>query len=778
MGTFRSFGFLSLAGLFTLFRIWQGFGDFEKQQSVFSGPVSGVFQARILEEPEVIFPHENGRHDVGRLQGFYQPFVREARAVCEMTAWNGKPLPPVKARITFRLAPEDFQPILSYGDLVEFRGKLLAPPPVMNPGQFDYAHFLKTKNVAYVSYAAPGKWRRLGPAANGGNFLIRWSSFLRRWTEESIYGFLPFPENALLAGLLLGERGPLPGGMVETFMVTGTVHILAVSGMMTAFIAGILFLALRAFQVPRKWAAGLSVVGVIFFILMTGAHPPVCRAGLFSILALAAVLFERKINGGVLLGVTAVILVLVNPLVLEDLSFQISFLATAGLMVFSAGLLEKLSFLWKPAALLVTSTLAAQLSVWCLLIFVFNQLSFYSPVANLLIVPLALFAAAAGLTAIAGSLIHPLLGKIFGAACWVPLKLLILLADKIALWPGAALVVASPPGLWVVLFHIWLAALFLAHWPSRRPEAPAEDWKRKQTFRLKWQKMVLKMGAVFFLASLFFFIFTAFRPQPLRLTFLSVGHGNAVVLRTPQGRVFVFDGGKETDGPDRYNPVVAYLRHLGIQKVAGILDTHPDADHVGGLLNLLSAYPVEEAVVSPEAKADTGVYRRFEQAVQNKGVTLLKLHEGDRLHHLEPVLVEILHPPEGFQPRIHADNNLSVVSLVSDGGLTALLPGDLEKEGLLRLLKDNQPFPKVDWLMAPHHGRASGEPALCAEGLRPRFVVMSDWKDYPEARAEYQAGSPGSVVLSTAEEGAIEVEMGEEGKGRYRTFRKGDWRAF
>ncbi len=780
-------------------RFWQENRAFEKERALFPEPAKGLFQAWIAEEPEVLFQHGEGGHDTGRLGGFYQPFVGEVRAVAVLLGADGKSLPPVRARISFRLSPQNPQPLLSYGDTVEIQGKILPPPPAMNPGQFDYAHYLRTRGVAYVIYAAPGKWKKVEPPevaasrttaigaaprhdsllkTNHGNFLIRWSCSLKRRCQDSIYGFLPFPENALLDGLLLGERGPLPSAMVEDFMATGTVHILAVSGMMTAFIAGLMFLVLRAAQAPRKAAAGLTILGVVFFIFMTGAHPPVCRAGLFSILALAAVLFERKIQGGVLLLTTVLVLGIAQPLVLEDLSFQISFLATAGLMVFSGPWMEKLSFLWEPAALLAVSTAAAQMSVWCLLIYFFNQLSIYSPLANLVIVPLALFATAAGLTAIAGGFLHPFLGKVFGAACWAPLKLLILLAGRMALWPGAQWVVASPNGIWTAAFHLLFLFLLFFYWPRPKPEKPSRDWVSREAFNAKGRRISSRVFGIFLLVSALGAGAEHLRSQPLRLAFLAVGHGNAVVLRPPQGGVFIFDGGKETTGPDRYNPVVAYLRHLGIQRVAGILDTHPDADHVGGLLNLLSAYPVSEAVVSPQAQADSEVYRRFTEAVQAKAVTFLKLKDGDRWAQTGPASVEILHPPGDFRPRVHADNNLSLVSLVSFGGLSAVLPGDIEKEGLLKLFQDHHPFPKVDWLMAPHHGRASGEPALCAAGFHPRFVVLSDGKDYPLARDQYGKGAPGSLVLSTAEEGAIEVEMNQDGKGRYRSFRRGDWKEF
>ncbi len=770
--------FLGVLAFLLGLRFYQAQRDFQKQQAVFPSAVKGLFQVWVSEEPEVFLDHNPQSHDTGRLNGFYQPFVRETRMVCVVLSFNGAPVPPLKARCALRLSSRVSQPLLSYGQTVEIEGKIQPPSSAENPGQFDYARYLETKGVARVMYVTPGKWRVLEKAPLRGWAFLRWSYGLKRWAEDCLYRFLPYPENALLDGILLGERSPLPEEMVESFFLTGTIHILAVSGMITAFIAGLFFMVFRTLQLKRKWAAGMTLAALLFFIFMTGAHPPVCRAGLFSALALLGVLFERRIHGGVLLLTTAFVLLFFNPFALEDLSFQISFLATAGLMVMAPWFMEKLSFLPKPIALLVTATTAAQLAVWCLIIYDFNQLSVYSVLANLVIVPLALFSAAAGLTLLAGSLIHPALGTLFGAACEPALRLLIHLADWMATWPLAEWIVASPPLVWIFLFHALLLLTFLFFWPLPHPENPSLNWKKRREGVLNYRRWVLRAWILFTVSASLTLLISSLKPQPLRVTFLAVGHGNAVVLQSPEGKVFIVDGGKETRGPDRYLPLVAYLRHQGIRKVVGILNTHPDEDHVGGLVNVVSAYPVLKAYEGAKAQSSSEIYHHFKEELQMKGVPLTALSEGETLNELNPVHLKVVHPPFSYNPPIHPDNNRSVVSLVSWGGFHLVLPGDLEKPGILETLKNNKPFPPVDWLMAPHHGRSSGQPALCAKGFQPRFVVLSDWKDYPEARAIYQKSGEESVVLSTALDGAIEVEVNEDGTGRYRTFQNKDWKKF
>jgi competence protein ComEC len=758
-----------------IFRFWQNQKDWQNQREVFSNPDKGLFKVWVAEEPEVFFDHEPLSHDTGRGSESYQPIVKEVRAVCVVTAYNGTSISPVKARCVFKLSSMHLQPLLSYGETLELEGEILRPSPALNPGQFDYAQYLKTKGVAYTAYLSPGHWRTAEDEGRGF-FLWHWACSLKRWAEDRIYQFLPYPQNALLSGILLGDRTSLPDGVVESFFVTGTIHILAVSGMITGFVAGLFFTFFRVLQLSRKWSAALAIGMILFFILMTGAHPPVCRAGLFSVLALLAVLFERRVHGGGLLLSTALILILINPFVVEDLSFQISFLATAGLMVMSPWMMEQLSFLPRLLAWLVTASAAAQLAVWCLIIYDFNQFSIYSILSNILIVPLALFVTAGGLALLTGTVIHPFFGALFGAGCLWPLKLLVYLTSVMEHWTLAQWIVASPPFEWVVLFHVLLLTVFFFYWPRPKPEKPSEQWKQTQVFFLRGRRRVFKSVLFFMAASAAAAGFDHWRYQPLRVTFLAVGHGNAVVLRSPQGQVFVVDGGKESKGPDRYQTVVAYLRHEGIQNVAGVLNTHPDEDHVGGLLNVIRAYPVSIAYEGSQTHSDSRIYQLYEETLLQKGIPTTHLNEGDRVLDLEPVDWNIVHPAAEFHPRLHEDNNRSVVSLISYSGVRFVLPGDLEKPGLQEMFKNNQTLSSVDWLMAPHHGRNSGEPFWCEKGMRPRFVVLSDYRDYLDARQAYSSG--GAKVFSTALDGAIEVELNNDGTGHYRTYQANQWQAF
>ncbi|HET9869650.1 MAG TPA: ComEC/Rec2 family competence protein, partial [bacterium] len=653
MGSLLGWG---LAALALILRLVQVQADWGRQQALFPAPVRGDFRAWVAEAPEVLYPREPGGHADGRAGEDYAPEVAEVRAACVLLSLDGKPLAPVKARVTFTLSPRDPQPRLAYGGTVEFYGRVGPPSPALNPGQFDEARFLRDRGMAYVGSADAGAWRPIPGAPRRGFFLARWAAGLKEGLEARVDALWPYPESALMEGVLLGDRTGLPQDLVESFIVTGTVHILAVSGLITAFVAGALFLCFRALRAPRRAAAGLTLIGLVFFVLVTGAHPPVLRAGIFAGLALTALLAGRRVWPGTLLLATAFLVALLNPFALEDFSFQISFLATAGLMVMGPALLEKCSFLGKPLALVAASTLAAQLSVWALLLAAFHLLALYSVPANLVVVPLVLFSVAGGLAALAGAFVHPLLGKLLAAGVFPALHLLMALAGWMARWPLAQFPVASPPGAWLACFHAWLLWTFFAFWPRMRPEKPSADFLAKRAF-FRRAKRAAVGGGVFFLgrsAALGALDHWAQGPS-LRVTFLAVGHGNAAVVRAPGGGLLVVDGGKETRGPDRYLPLVSYLRALGARKVDAALDTHPDEDHVGGLVNLASAYPLGRAYEGEGATASTAVYRAFHAELAARGDPLVPLEEGCALPEAAPAQALVLHPPRDFHPPEHAD---------------------------------------------------------------------------------------------------------------------------
>jgi len=745
---------------------------FEAQKALWPLGKVGEAMLTVDSEPDLVFERTMGGHETGRVGPRYLPRVEMARFQGTLHAWGGEGTIPVPLRVTLRHAKGKPERVLALGDVVWAKGALRVPRGSMNPGGFDHAAYLKSKGVAYTFQARPRDWRS-SPGRDAAPWTRLASSF-RRSLEDAATRLWPYPSNALWVGLLLGGDQALPESLTRDFAVTGTVHILAVSGANTALVTGLVFLLLRVSGFRRKWASVGSLLALTLFVVMTGAPPSVCRAALWGALVLGAWILERRPRWGTLVVFSSAILVALNPFALSDLSFQLSYLAAVSLVVFTPWWRDRLQKLGRPLAVALAVTLSAQMGVGLLMAERFNQLAVYSIVANLLMAPLVGAATMAGLLAIVVSWILPALGPALAEAARIPLEAMPWLASRVAHWPAASFVVASPPWGWMVLFHGLLVLTWWAAWPREAPERPSPAWEKAEALRRPWVRSLALAWGLALIAALAAGVHSVWAPPPFRVTFLSVGHGNAVVVEGPSGDVTVVDGGRWDEGPAQWSPVVAYLRHRGRKKVSRMVSTHLDADHLGGLTAVMESFPVERVALGEGARAKGRSIERFRRVLRETGVPTEGATKGDRWVLGDGASLEALHPPLSFEPREHRENNRSLVLLLSvateRGTRRLLLPGDLEREGWRRLLRDPLGPRPVEGLLAAHHGRPSGEPLLAATALRPRWMVLSDSKTDPGLSRELGARF-GVETWETAREGAVTWEVDREGRTRVRAFR-------
>jgi competence protein ComEC len=259
------------------------------------------------------------------------------------------------------------------------------------------------------------------------------------------------------------------------------------------------------------------------------------------------------------------------------------------------------------------------------------------------------------------------------------------------------------------------------------------------------------------------------RPQgPLRCTFLSVGHGLAAVIELPTGETLLYDAGAIGDGLRAERAVENYLWSRGKRSVDAVILSHGDHDHYSGLFGLVEKLPVGALLIGQRFPdpSQRGTMDVCELAAA-QGAPIRCLQAGDELRLTgstsQPVSMKILHPAGGFQSP--ADNAHSLVLELSYAQRTILLTGDLEKEGLIALLK--QPQRQVDVLLAPHHGgKAANVPELYA-WARPGMVVVSSGE--PSSQRLTQVAEP-AELFNTATSGAVTVEIGAHGRVRADEF--------
>lgn len=262
--------------------------------------------------------------------------------------------------------------------------------------------------------------------------LFFWISNLRRKIEEVYRKSLPEPQASLLSGIVLGSKAGIPGDFYKSLQKTGTLHAVVASGMNVTIIASTL-LPFFLWFCSRRLAVVLVFFGIWFYVLLSGAEIPIVRAGIMGTLVFLAQGLGKEVDAWRGLGLAAVILLLINPLSLFDLGFQLSFAATGGILFFGPKISKFLKRLPKQIQPDITQTLAAQIAVLPLLLFNFGQYSPWSVPANLLVVTiLSLVMKLGAVIAIAGLIFLPL-GQI---AAWLAWPLLTYFVRVVELFGG------------------------------------------------------------------------------------------------------------------------------------------------------------------------------------------------------------------------------------------------------------------------------------------------------------------------------------------------------
>lgn len=651
-------------------------------------------------------------------------------------------------------------PQVRAGDRLRCFARLSAPLGPQNPGAFDRAAHLRADGIysqllaevpQCLSVVQPGGW------LNFTALLDRVRTHSNRLLEDSLD-----PGCAQMAEVvLLGEREQVDFGRTENFMATGTIHLLVISGLHLSILAGALFWIVRRTPLPQGWATVLVAVATVFYMFLVDAGPPVVRATVLVLVTCAAAARGRSPLSFNSLAGAALVVLAMNPGHLFHAGAQLSFLSVAGLMWFAPRWVGAASRKDPLERLIAENRGWAARAGWafargaCHLLLISAMLSLLTmplvmarfhlctPVAvlvnSVVWMPMAWGLISGAVLLVIGTLAPPL-AHVCGYCCNLNfsfMEWLVVMARQI---PGGNFWVPGPADWWLWGFYGGLG--LLAAFPLLRPPR-------------RWCSALL--------AGWIAVGFAAAWPRHhdrLDCTFLSMGHGCAVLLELPSGQTMLYDAGQFGAPSAGTRAISESLWSRGITHLDAVVLSHPDIDHYNALPGLLERFSVGAVYVSPimfdrESHAVTAL----RSAIDAWGVPIRELRAGDRLRGGDGCLLEVLHPPR--RGALGSDNANSLVLSVAYQGRRILLPGDLEAPGLNDVLAE-EPRP-CDVLMAPHHGSRQSNPPGLATWCRPRWVVFSGdgrW-NLPEVEAPYR--KLGGQTLHTFESGAIEVRIDAAG---------------
>jgi len=628
-----------------------------------------------------------------------------------------------------------------YGDRLQVTGRLETPPVF---DAFNYKDYL-----ARFGIHAMVRRPRLNLLESGqGNIVWQTLYAFKTRAAQSINRILPEPHAALLNGILLGIETGIPETLYEDFNLTGTSHIIVISGSNISLVAGLLLL-LGSRLVGRRYAPPLAIIGIIGYTFLVGADAAVSRAAVMGIVFVLATWVGRPGLALNSLFVSAIVLTAINPLILSDVGFQLSFMATLGLIVLVPPLEQAIFALLKrrlrtehiglTMALLselLIITLAAQIITGPLIVYHFGRLSLVSLLSNLLILPVQPpIMIVGGLAALVGML-WTAAGQVLGWLVWLPLASLDLGQFPVWLMLLAYGVIAT--GTW------WLT--------DRQAQSDARP--RFRLPKIGNTATRLWLGGAGLVMLLVWLAVASLPDGRLHVAFLDVGQGDAILITLPDGRQLLIDGGPSaTDLNWRLGQAMPFWdRHLEL-----VLNTHPDADHLGGLVSLPQRFTLGQVLMT-DITPDTELFEAWQTGLTQAQVSAQVGQAGQRLD-LGPDLTATLLGP--LLPVTTADNpnNQSLVLHLQYGDISFLFPGDIEASMEQALVRAG--LPPVTVLKSPHHGSNTSSSVPFLQAIDPQIAVIS-------VGAENQFGHPspsvleryaelGIPVLRTDERGTIEL---------------------
>ena len=630
---------------------------------------------------------------------------------------------PMQGELLVRVPPNQ---TYEYSELVRVRGKLKTPP---EDEDFSYRDYLARQYI--YSYMSIAEVTRLPWKTK--NLIVTEIYKLKQALLDNTYKLYHDPEASLLAGILFGVDTGLTPKLQDAFKNTGTAHIIAISGFNIAIIAGIFFFLFKSILGERLGAA-VAVIGIFLYAFLVGGDSAVMRAAIMGSISLLARQLGRRNDGLNALLFVALVMSIINPLVLWDVGFQLSFFATLGLILyaepfsnFTSNIISKLSksdtsTFTRIVNDYVILTFAAQLTTIPIMAYHFKRISLISFIINPFILPVQpVVMVGSGLAVFTSLIIYPL-GQLLAWIAWPFATYTIRMVELFDKVPHASIYLGDS-SLWLVsAFYIALLTVTFG-WSA------IKEWFNTRRDSLRSIALTAIIVLLFSCTLILWRSAATAGDGQFHITFLEVGSADAVLIQTPEGRNVLINGGASvSELSDELGRRLPFFS----RKLDWLIIASTQENQIGALPRLMERYPPDNVLWSGNIQASFSA-QELDKFFSTKTIPVTRAEAGQRLELGGGAFIEI-----------QAEGSKGSVLLVQYKNFRALLPIGVSEDsnlapGFAKVLET-----KVDVLLLADSGYAPSNSPELLNALKPQLVILDVVAGDPD-------GLPSQEVLDSLE---------------------------
>lgn len=637
----------------------------------------------------------------------------------------------------------------SYGDVIRVSGEAEKIDEPLNAGETDYAKIALSDGIMLEITAKSDKSVFLYNDISYFN-IYDLAVLARTYFLGEIDRYFGGNEASLLKGMLLSEKA-FDKDYYKQLSDSGMSHITVASGLHTGCVAALVMWLCFAFSLKKRRTYIITMTALWCFAFLQGMTASIVRAVIMMCLYMLAQLSSRDYDKLYTLVLTAFGMLIINPYMVYDVGFVLSFCSVLGIILFEPLIMRLMGHVkrFKKTASLIAVSLSAQILLIPLLALYFNKVSPYSLLANMLITPLVAPVLALGfafllLCALGGFAAYPV-----AAVISVLLKYMNMVIYAVSGLPFAVSDVFGMDFWRVTLYYLVIGALYL--------RAARAD-KRLSALCLTISGIICAVGIGAAVCDM----------QLMNVSFINVGQGDAALIQIPYGKTVVIDGGgssavSSTDIGEKI--FVPYLRRKGINKIDYAILSHYDKDHAQGIAAAVRMMEVDNLILPYRAASADKPYKQIIEGLANEhGVNVMYFRQGDSLD-INGAHFDVLSPSEELAEDTGTDENEKSLALKLTYGKTSLLfSGDIEESVEEKLTQYGDAI-SCDVLKVAHHGSKKSSNPKFIETSAPKYAIISAGRNnmygFPKSEVVDTLLAEGAEIYITGDSGTVSLAVSE-----------------